>query len=166
MRTRSFLRGLYNEFSAAHLKNGNIPSIPSVYDLIGKNYDEFTPFTPLKHDSKAVVIKVYDGDTLTLGFHHQSDGEPTRVSCRINGIDTPEIRGSSTGEKKLALEAKEFLSNVTMGEVVTILNPGKEKYGRVLCDLSTDEIPSVSHYMLQNPRICKPYDGGTKTQWT
>jgi len=165
MRTRSFLRGLYSDFTDAHLKNGNIPAIPSVYDLVGKDYGQFTPFTPLKHDSKAIVIKVYDGDTLTLGFYHQSDGEPTRISCRIDGIDTPELRGSSDDEKKLALEAKEYLSDVTLGEVVTIINPGKEKYGRVLCDLSTDELPSVSYYMLENPRICKPYDGGTKAQW-
>ena len=165
MRTRSFLRGLYEEFTTAHLNNGNIPAVPSIYELVGKDYNTFTQFTPLKHASKAVVIKVYDGDTLTLGFHHQSDGEPTRISCRINGIDTPEIRGSSIVEKKLAYEAKEYLSNVMMGEVVTIMNPGKEKYGRVLCDLSTDEIPSISNYMLQNPRICKPYDGGTKAIW-
>ena len=131
MRTRSFLRGLYSDFTDAHLKNGNIPAIPSVYDLVGKDYGQFTPFTPLKHDSKAIVIKVYDGDTLTLGFYHQSDGEPTRISCRIDGIDTPELRGSSDDEKKLALEAKEYLSDVTLGEVVTIINPGKEKYGQI-----------------------------------
>ena len=98
---------------------------------------------------------IVDGDTIAING----------MKVRLNGIDTPELRGSSDDEKTLALEAKEYLSDVTLGEVVTIINPGKEKYGRVLCDLSTDELPSVSYYMLQNPRICKPYDGGTKAQW-
>lgn len=126
-------------------------------------YSNCKSFLPLKEGSRAIVVKVYDGDTITLAFFR--DGEPTRISCRINGIDTPELRRSSEYEKALAYEAKDLLSNVLLGKIVTIINPGKEKYGRVLCDLSTDDVPSVRDYMIQYPRLCLPYDGGKKTTW-
>lgn len=132
-------------------------------DLNTLEYSNCKTFLPLKEGSRAIVVKVYDGDTITLAFFHH--GEPARISCRINGIDTPELRRSSDYEKALAYEAKNLLSNALLGKIVTIINPGKEKYGRVLCDLSTDDIPSICDYMIQYPRLCVPYDGGKKMTW-
>jgi len=136
-----------------------------ISDLVGKSYKDFSPFFPMVHESRAIVIRVYDGDTVTLGFFHHSEETPMRISCRIDGIDTPEMRGSSSYEKSLAIEARDYLYDALNGKIVTIMNPGKEKYGRVLCDLSTESIPSVSEYMLKESRFCKPYDGGAKASW-
>ena len=62
-------------------------------------------------------------------------------------------------------EAKERLFNVSMGEMVTVFDVSSEKYGRILCDLSTDTIPSIAQYMLKDPRLCRVYDGGKRTSW-
>lgn len=128
-------------------------------------YSDCEPFLPLVDGSVAYVCKVYDGDTVTLCWLDIATGKPVRLGCRINGIDTPELRGSGPVEKELALLAKERMTNAVLGEFVTIVNPSNEKYGRVLSDLKTDKIDSVSDYMLADPTICKPYDGGTKVKW-
>jgi len=137
----------------------------SIFTTDALEYSECNAFIPLPEGSVVYVCKVYDGDSLTISFTHPITDEPVRIGCRINGIDTPEIRGSSTKEKELAYLAKERLSRVTSGKFVTIINPGIEKYGRVLCDLKTNEIESIKDHMLSDPNICKPYSGGTKESW-
>lgn len=56
----------------------------------------------------ARVVSVYDGDTLTV------DAEPwpgvtIRTAVRVNGVDTPEIRGKCQAEKDLAIQARDFV---------------------------------------------------------
>ena len=127
-------------------------------------YEECEQFLPLRDGDVVFCIKNYDGDTCTLGWVDYA-GNKVRSSCRINGIDTPEMRGSSPKEKALAIRAKERLEGAIVGEFVTIRNPGSEKYGRVLCDLEVGDIKSISDYMIAEPEICKPYQGGTKISW-
>lgn len=130
------------------------------------DYDECSPFLPIPHGSVVYVCKTYDGDTLTICFSHPITNEKVRLGCRINGIDCPEIRGSSPQEKALAVLAKERLASVTLGEFVTVLNPSLEKYGRLLCDLKSSRVDSVKEYMLEDSNICVEYSGGTKKSWT
>lgn len=127
-------------------------------------YGECEQFLPLRHGDVVYCIRAYDGDTCTLAWTDHS-GNKVRSSCRINGIDTPELRGSSPQEKALALEAKQRLEDAIVGNFVTILQPATEKYGRVLCDFKVGDIESVRDHMLAAPSICKPYDGGKKTSW-
>ena len=127
-------------------------------------YSECEPFMPLRDGDKVYCCKVYDGDTVTICWL-DNRGVKVRISCRINGIDTPEIRGSSPAEKSLALKAKEKMSKAVLNKYVTIRNEGFEKYGRVLADLQTDEHVSIKNYMLEDPELCKPYEGGTKQIW-
>lgn len=128
------------------------------------DYDDCIPFLPLSHGDVVYVCKVYDGDTVTLAWLN-TIGVKVRISCRISGIDTPEIRGSSEHEQSLAYAAKKRLEDAVDGQFVSILKPAQEKYGRVLCDLATDKYVSVAEYMLQDPSICRPYDGGKKVIW-
>ena len=69
------------------------------------------------------VIKVYDGDTITvankLPIHNCND--IFRFSVRLNGIDCPEIRGKSDEEKQAAQLSKTVLYDL-QGSVV---NPFK-----------------------------------------
>lgn len=127
-------------------------------------YENCEPFLPLGEGDRATVVKVYDGDSLTLGWTDSSH-KNVRVSCRIRGIDTPELRGSSEREKELAVRARERLHSKVGGRVVTIRLPGKEKYGRVLADLETDDGVSIADYMLQDREVCRPYRGGRKAGW-
>lgn len=136
--------------------------------LMSKNltldYDSCKQFTALNDGDTAYVCRCYDGDTLTLAWIDKS-GFKVRIGCRISGIDTPEMKGSSEHEKTLAELAKKRLSDAVLNKTVTILDPGTEKYGRLLCDLSTPEINSIKEYMILDQKVCKPYSGGTKSSW-
>lgn len=86
----------------------------------------------------AKVISVYDGDTVTLAWYENNETLVWK-SVRLYGCDTAEIRGSSPEEKKLALEAKEFVSSKVLGVVVFALFGKFDKYGRPLVILWTPE---------------------------
>jgi micrococcal nuclease len=134
-------------------------------DDISLDYGDCVPYMPLQDGAVVYVCKVYDGDTVTISWLDKSTHTAVRIGCRINGIDTPELRGSSAYEKELAYQAKDRLLDKVMGEFVIIRNPALEKYGRVLADLEIGDCPSIKDYMLEAPGICKPYDGGKKRSW-
>ncbi len=64
----------------------------------------------------ADVVRVYDGDTLTVDAHPWPH-ITVRTSVRVDGIDAPEIRGKCDSEKALAREAREPAGE-TVGEHV------------------------------------------------
>lgn len=132
-------------------------------DLKSFKYDDFKKFVHMEDGDKALVIKVYDGDTLTVGWRHGKS--LVRESVRIRGIDTPELRSKCMEEKNLAWLAKSRLEDVTLRQYVTLVAPETDKYGRILCDLRTETIPSISEYMLQTGAICREYGGGKRLPW-
>lgn len=147
-------------------KKNNVPHDGTRNVLAEKEltYEECKQYIPLRDGDVVFCPSVYDGDTVRLTWN-DSLGNNVRSLCRIKGIDTPEMRSSSEKEKALALEAKKRLEDVAAGEFITIRKPDVEKYGRVLADLEVGDIESVTDYMLADPRICRPYDGGKKVSW-
>lgn len=127
-------------------------------------YGNYDPFLPLKDGDQAFVVKVYDGDSLTLAWK-DGEGNGVRIGCRLRGIDTPELRGSSSCERGLALRARDRLESKVLGKAVTIRTPGTEKYGRVLADLQCDACASVAQHMLESKDACRPYEGGKRLEW-
>lgn len=134
-------------------------------DLDNLDYKDFSKFLALEDGDKAIVIKVYDGDTLTIGFRHGSSQKPVRESVRIRGIDTPELRTSSEEEKQLAFLARSRLAEATLRDVVTLISPESDKYGRLLCDLKTNRYESIAAHMLEAENMCREYNGGKKQPW-
>uniref|UniRef100_A0A6C0DRT6 TNase-like domain-containing protein n=1 Tax=viral metagenome TaxID=1070528 RepID=A0A6C0DRT6_9ZZZZ len=117
--------------------------------------------------TKGKVIKVYDGDTITVASRITPD-LPTlyRFHIRLNGIDTPEIKGGSFHEKELAIKARDALADLIFDKTVYLKNNKTEKYGRVLSDVYLGDL-HVNQWMLDNKYAVK-YDGGTKkrpTEW-
>ena len=55
------------------------------------------------------VINVYDGDTFRVNMDSLPPIVGKNIPIRVNGIDTPEIRGKCQYEKNLALEARDFV---------------------------------------------------------
>lgn len=107
------------------------------------------------------MIKVYDGDTITIAT--KLPGDPTwyRFAVRINGIDTPEIKSRNATEKNAAVAAQSALSELVLNKTVVLDKVSYEKYGRLLADVFTENGVSVGQWMLHN-RYAVPYDGGTK----
>ena len=61
------------------------------------------------------VIKVYDGDTITI-----ETAIGTTVSLRLVGVDTPEINADTQAEKDLAIAARDYLRQMILDKHVTI----------------------------------------------
>ena len=107
------------------------------------------------------VIKVYDGDTITVAAYlPESNKRVYKFSIRLRGIDSPELRGSSDTEKKHAIVARDALSKRILDQYVNIKNVSTEKYGRLLADVYFEET-NMNDWMVSNNYAVK-YDGGTK----
>lgn len=128
------------------------------------HFENAVPFVPLARGDEVYVVKVYDGDTVTLAWNHR--GAPVKLSTRILGIDTPELRSSNAKEKEMALCAKQALSDLCLGKWVTVASDAHmDKYGRLLTDLRLPDGRSVATHMLALGDICRAYDGGTRQPW-
>jgi len=107
------------------------------------------------------VIKVYDGDTITIASKLPFNDSPLyRLSVRLNGIDTPEIKGKNDDEKTAAKNARDSLSALILNKYVTLKNIQSEKYGRILAEVYLDDI-CLNEWMIKE-RYAVKYDGGTK----
>lgn len=89
------------------------------------------------YEYRAKVIKVYDGDTITvlidLGF-----GVTFKEKLRLYGINTPEVRGK---ERPDGLISRDRLRERILDEDVIIktLKDKKGKYGRYIAEVYLEE---------------------------
>mgnify|MGYP001258322083 CR=1 FL=1 len=128
-------------------------------NLSAVNWENTVPFVPPV--SGGNVIKVYDGDTITIASKLPYDASPLfRFSVRLNGIDTPEIKGKDDNEKSIAKKARDDLSNLILKKEVTLKNVTTEKYGRILAEVYLGDI-HLNQWMIDQ-RYAVAYDGGTK----
>jgi len=119
------------------------------------------------YEYKVKVVEVIDGDTIDvvidLGFDIF-----TNKRIRLYGIDCPESRTSDLHEKKLGIEAKEYLKkllgNASNVIIKTLSTDAYEKYGRVLGQVYIDSsVISVNDLMISHGYAWS-YDGGTKVK--
>ena len=105
----------------------------------------------------------YDGDTCNAKMLGVPD-TLKKIKIRINGIDTPEIKGKCEREKKLALEAKVFINDLIKNSTVIYLKNLKwGKYGgRVVADLYIDKRDYREY--LKGKNFYVEYYGGKKTK--
>ena len=87
------------------------------------------------YEYQAEVIRIVDGDTIVLridlGFKLS-----WKVSCRLHGINCPELRSKDAEERIAAKAAKEFTaSELPIGSIVLVYSVELDKYGRPLVDI-------------------------------
>jgi endonuclease YncB( thermonuclease family) len=109
---------------------------------------------------KGKVAKVYDGDTFTIITKLYPTEPVYQFQVRINGIDSAEIKGTTDNIKKMALLAKEKLSELILNKIVRLENVSYDKYGRILSDVYIDDI-HINKWMVDN-HLALSYDGGHK----
>jgi endonuclease YncB( thermonuclease family) len=125
-------------------------------------YKDTVVFRP--HITHGKVIKVYDGDTITIATRLLHDKTIYRFSIRLRGIDSPEIHGKTENEKLLAIKSRDALTHLIHHKIVVLKNVEYEKYGRLLADiylLGQETNPTINQWMLDE-KYAIPYDGRAK----
>jgi len=153
---------------------------------------KFKPYTRLSTPAFSLastqcyarLVDLYDGDTITvvlpLGDSYY------KFSCRINGIDTPELRSADPEAKALGIKARNRLVNLCTAlkvpdgddasqkkwikdeltkhvHLVYVECDGMDKYGRVLLNVrKTHEDPMGFGDILLHEGLAYEYGGGTK----
>lgn len=95
-----------------------------------------------------LVIDVYDGDTITVVFFYR--GYFYTEKCRLQGINTPEIRTKDSDEKQKGVKARDELSKLIKDVYVNIDFTKREKYGRLLGHVYLNNGLDVNKHMVSS----------------
>lgn len=110
------------------------------------------------------ITSIYDGDTFRANINGWPAVVGERVPVRINGIDTPEMKGKCATEKERARLAKQFaVAKLREGKHIELRNIRRGKYFRLLADVYVDG-QSLGD-MLIRANLAVAYDGGRKVNW-
>jgi micrococcal nuclease len=110
------------------------------------------------------VISVYDGDTFRVNIDSLPPIVGKNIAIRVNGVDTPEIRGKCLYEKNLALKARDFVRDrLANAKEIKLTNLQRGKYFRVVANVLVDGV-SLEQELLDN-ELAYDYDGGKKLSW-
>ena len=110
------------------------------------------------------IVGVYDGDTIRVRIEDWPPIVGEAIGVRVNGVDTPEIRGKCPEEKALARQARSFTrSAVTNAKSVELRNLRRDKYFRLLADVCVDGL-ALSDLLMANG-LAYRYEGGRKESW-
>jgi endonuclease YncB( thermonuclease family) len=92
----------------------------------------------------AKIVKVYDGDTLTIVFKYKD--EFIKYRCRLTHINAPELK--EIGGK----ESKDYLSSLVLDKILKVKFHSFDKYGRILIQVfletgeNVGELIETNHY--------------------
>jgi micrococcal nuclease len=110
----------------------------------------------------AVYVRNYDGDTVTFNLPGLHPIISEKINIRVNGIDTPEIRGRCEKEKYDAKQAKEMVADILKdAEQITLKNMERGKYFRIAADVIVDGESLAD--MLVEAGMAVRYGSGKKT---
>lgn len=128
------------------------------------------PFTLAENSVQALVVACYDGDSFKAVFPmpgcSKEDAKDYRWTCRILGIDTPEIRGKSAREKAWARASRDRLREMMVGQEIRLDLGTFDKYGRVLARPYLQDGTDVALQLIQE-NLGRAYLGvGPKANWS
>jgi micrococcal nuclease len=110
----------------------------------------------------AIYLRNYDGDTITFNLPGLHPIIGKKISIRVNGIDTPEIRGECEKEKYDAKQAKEMVADILKdAEQIVLRNMERGKYFRIAANVIVDG-ENLSDMLIEAGMAIK-YDGRKKT---
>lgn len=110
------------------------------------------------------IPSVYDGDTFRVNINAWPGIIGYRVPVRIDGIDTPELRGKCQAEKDLARKAKQFtVSMLRSAKKIELRNMKRGKYFRIVANVSIDGM-DLGEKLIREGLAIK-YDGRGQTIW-
>lgn len=101
---------------------------------------------------KCKVVKVYDGDTITIIFKNR--GQYEKHKLRLFGIDTPELKPllknkNREEEIQKAIIARDKLKELILDKIIDVEFTKEEKYGRLLGTIYKNKI-NINQWMIDN----------------
>ena len=110
----------------------------------------------------AIYLKNYDGDTIRFNLPGYPPIAGKDIRVRVNGIDTPEIKGKCKKEKYEARQARDMVADILKGaEKITLKNMKRGKYFRIAADVIVDG-ENLADVLIEAGMAIK-YNGGKKT---
>ncbi|QYK04912.1 thermonuclease family protein [Shewanella zhangzhouensis] len=110
------------------------------------------------------VISIYDGDSFTVNVDEWPPVLGEKITVRIKGIDTPELRGKCEKEVKQAREAKQFtVAKLREARTIRLSGIERDKYFRILADVDLDGV-DLGQLLLRSG-LAVPYGGAKKPDW-
>ena len=123
--------------------------------------------TDPRYHYRCRLLDVIDGDTVELevelGFHAS-----LTVRVRLEGIDTPELKGKTIDERRMAQDALALVAQWCAARadriIVRTVRDGRDKFGRLLATLIDQDTGETVQQALIEARLARPYDGQGKRQ--
>jgi micrococcal nuclease len=110
----------------------------------------------------AIYVRNYDGDTITFNLPNLHPIIGKKIRVRLNGIDTPEIKGKCDKEKYDAEQAREMVEDILKdAEKITLKNMQRGNYFRIASDVIVDG-ESLGDMLIEAGMAVR-YHGGKKT---
>jgi endonuclease YncB( thermonuclease family) len=109
------------------------------------------------------VTSIYDGDTFRANIAGWPDIVGHHIPVRVNGIDTPELRGKCQKEKDLASRAKKLtVETLRSAKKIELRTMKRGKYFRIVADVYVDG-KSLGEKLI-DADLAVEYHGGTKVK--
>ena len=127
------------------------------------NFDDKTPeFTLSGLVTDAKCTKCYDADTVHLVIPYK--GNYYRWTCRLEEIDSAEIKSKNKDESDFAKVSRDYLKSIILDKIISVKCGKFDKYGRLLVYLTIDGI-NINQHLLDKGYAYK-YKGGTKKEFS
>lgn len=142
--------------------------IMSTTEILEKLDPKTVPKVPFQDKIiHARIEEIYDGDTVKIIVLF---GDlPVKLSLRILGVDTPEIKngeGRLPEEHSAAIKVRDYMRSLFPKNIAKICIRDWDKYGgRVLGELFLETGENVSEILIHG-KWARPYRGEKKKAWT
>lgn len=137
-------------------------------------------FSLKDYQCNAKIVYVYDGDTVHIVFPFRNmNGKKVlrRWKCRLEHIDTPELRTKDEKEKEMGYFVRNVLIRRILHQTLQVKCGAFDKYGRLLLTIYTPTnckedwtidgiFYSTVNEWLIGMKYAQPYEGKTKQKWT
>jgi endonuclease YncB( thermonuclease family) len=115
--------------------------------------------------AEAELVRVVDGDTLNVSLKGMCPLLGEEIGIRIRGIDTPELRSPDLRVRALAIQAKQYVSEIMdSAKILELRDLERWIYFRLVADIYVDGLNVATALAEQD--LALPYDGGKRPDWS
>ena len=129
------------------------------WDDIDDSIDELSFKGEVKYGK---VVSVYDCDKFKIVF--LLNGKLYKWHCRLNNVDTPQLKAFNDPEKELAYYIRHQIKEKILNQIVKIKCGEFDENGRILVEIYINEKENLNQWLVDN-KMAFEYNGGTKKNW-